>query len=96
MSECPKGEIPYVKGVAFTWRDVGRILVARFLAGWLARWLAYWLSLVPGIKKTPLISEQGSGIALWFRIRRRRRRILQSVHLIPVCLCRLVLVICAW
>jgi len=40
MSECPKGEIPYVKGVAFTWRDVGRILVGS-VAGWLARWLAY-------------------------------------------------------
>jgi hypothetical protein len=59
MSECPKGEIPYVKGVAFArlaWRDVGRILV-----GWLADSLARLLIVTRSWhKKTPLISERGS------------------------------------
>ena len=61
LSECPKGEIPYVKGVAFArlaWRDVGRILVARWLASSLARLLIVTRS---WHKKTPLISEWGSG-----------------------------------
>jgi hypothetical protein len=68
MSECPKGEIPYVKGVAFArlaWRVVGRILVGS-VGRWLGRWLASSLARLlivtrSGHKKTPLISERGSG-----------------------------------
>jgi hypothetical protein len=57
-----RGEIPYVKGVgvARCRSHTGRL--GRSLAGWLASSLARLLIVTrSGHKKTPLISERGSG-----------------------------------